>query len=340
VIAAAQSRARDGALWLLFRHRSLRVPGSAAAACVSWSPDGRLLSYLTGKAFVYKQLPGGAGAWGRIGALWKVRASSPRRPLRIASGLFAEGECPAWSASGGMLAYQLRHDPQSGPWTLGVYEGGSSRSVATLGIDLPSIDHQTFAWAPNRAQLVYVDGSSLYSYDGTETGVLGSPGSLEPVETLARSRGFQLSNPQLRFSPDGRHIAAGTSGATGAFARDGTLLQVFAGGFDGWAGNSGILTLAAEPTTLTLRLHPLDGAASRAVVKFFKGQVATDPAGRWFAYFHYLATGYSIFTFRRAEGALMHARPFQRVAPFPIAAVSADGRTAPPAGDYPSDWSR
>src|SRR6266508_4891183 len=60
MIAASRSGTREGALWLLFRHRAVRVPRSAAVACVSWSSDGCLLSYVTGKPFVYAPLPGGA----------------------------------------------------------------------------------------------------------------------------------------------------------------------------------------------------------------------------------------------------------------------------------------
>jgi len=160
-----------------------------------------------------------------------------------------------------------------------------------------------------------------------------------PAAWLRSTRGFDLSDAHLRFSPDGRFIAAGISGATGVLGRDGTLLNVLSGGFDGWGGNSTVLTLAADPVVITLRLHPLDGGGSRILVRCFKGQVATDPAGRWFAYFDW-TTGLPVLVFRRPDGTVIRTRPFQPFAPQLVAAISAGGRAAPPSGAYTSPWSR
>src|SRR5439155_2283475 len=132
VTAASRANA-GGLLWLLPTHGAgVQVPGSATAECVAWSTDGRFLSYVTGKPVVYARFPGGFGAWGQIGAVWIVRAAAPRRPVRVARGLSALEDCPAWSASGATLAYMIRSDPASGPWTLNVYGSGSSKSFATL----------------------------------------------------------------------------------------------------------------------------------------------------------------------------------------------------------------
>src|SRR5437667_1113936 len=259
-VTAAFRAKTGGLLWLLSAHgAAVQVPRSATAECVAWSADGRFLSYVTGKPVVYAHFPGGFGAWGQIGAVWIVRASAPRRPVQVATGLSALDDCPAWSASGATLAYMIRSDPASGPWMLNVYDGGSSKSFATLSSAYPSTGHQTFAWAPVKPELVFVDGTSVYRYDGAGTSILGQPGSLDPVQTLSASRGFTIADPHVRFSPEGRFIAAGLGGATGVLDRNGSLLRVEVGGFDDWAGNSGVLTLAAEPL-ITLRLHPLDGS--------------------------------------------------------------------------------
>jgi hypothetical protein len=311
-------------------------PGLGGASCVSWSADGTALTYITGEWVIYAHLPRGQGAWGRIGTVWTVRASAPRRPVRIATGLSAVGDCPAWSTSGRTLAYLIRPNPQSGPWTLNAY-GGSSSLIAALASAVPAIDHETFDWAPDKPELVFVDGTSIYSYDGAATKLLGEPGSLEPVRALSNSRGFDVSDAHVRFSPNGRFIAAGITGATGVFGRDGTRLQVFVGGFDGWAGNSGVLTLAAEPTAIILRLRPLDGRSSQVIAKYFKNQVATDPRGRWFAYFD---AHRSALVFRRPDGTVTRLRRFLHIYPQLVAALSSDGRPAPPVGVYPSPWSR
>jgi hypothetical protein len=340
VTAASRAKA-GGLLWLLPTHGTgVQVPGSTTADCMAWSTDGRFLSYVTGKPVVYARFPGGFGAWGQIGAVWVVRAAAPRRPVRVATGLSALEDCPAWSSSAATLAYMIRSDPASGPWTLNVYQSGSSRSFATLSSAYPSTAHQTFGWAPDKPELVFVDGTSVYRYDGAATSILGQPRSLDPVEALSASRGFDISDPHLRFSPDGRFIAAGISGATGVLDRDGSLIRVDVGGFDGWAGNSGVLTLAAEPTTITLRLHPLGGSPSRVIATHFKSQVATDLAGRWFAYFEYQDSSIQTLVFRRPDGTVIRRRQLARIFPQLVAAVSADGRTAPPAGGYTSPWAR
>jgi hypothetical protein len=338
----AASRAKTGGLlWLLPAHgTAVQVRGSATAECVAWSSDGRFLSYVTGKPVVYAGFPGGFGAWGQIGAVWIVRASAPRRPIRVATGLSALEDCPAWSASGATLAYMIRSDPAAGQWRLNVYDSGSSKSFATLSSAYPSTAHQTFGWAPDKPELVFVDGTSVYRHDGAATRILGQPGSLDPVEALSASRGYDIPDPRLRFSPDGRFIAAGIGGATGILDRDGSLIRVEDGGFDGWAGNSGVLTLAAEPTTITLRLHPLDGSPSRVIATHFKSQVATDLAGRWFAYLEYEGSSIQTLFFRRPDGTVIRQRQLARIFPQLVAAVSADGRTAPPAGGYTSRWSR
>jgi hypothetical protein len=293
------------------------------------------LTYVTGRWLIYAHLPRDQAAWGRLGAVWVVRASAPRHPLRIATGLSAAGDCPAWSTSGSTLAYLIRPDPQNGPWKLDVHHGELSSTIATLGSAVPAMDYDTFDWAPNKHELVFVDGTSVYRYDGVGAKLLGSARSLDPVESLSRSRGYEVDDVHVRFSPDGRFIAAGITGATGILRRDGTLFQNFVGGFDGWAGNSGVLTLAAEATGITLRLRPLDGGPSQVIAKYFKNQVATDPRGRWFAYFD---AHRSQFVFRRPDGTVMRRRTLPLT--FPVAAVSADGRSSPPAGGYPSPWSR
>jgi hypothetical protein len=335
VVAASRARFRAGALWLVARHRAVRIPGSAGASCVSWSADGNRLTYVTGKWVIYAHLPRDQAAWGRVGAVWVVRASAPRRPLRIAAGLSAAGGCPAWSASGATLAYLVRSDPETGPWTLNVFSGGSSSRITTLATGVPTIDYEPFDWAPDSPELVFVDGTSVYRYDGATTKLLGSAGSLDAVRSLSRSRGYDVDDVHVRFSPDGRFIAAGVTGATGVLRRDGTLFRNVIGGFDGWAGSTGVLTLAAEPAGIILRLHPLDGSASPVIAKHFKNQVATDPRGRWFAYFDF---GRSELVFRRTEGTVLRRR--SSPLSFLVAAVSADGRSTPPAGGYPSPWSR
>jgi hypothetical protein len=339
VVAASRARFREGALWLVKRHRAVRIPGSSGASCVSWSADGSRLTYVTGRWVIYAHLPRDQVAWGRVGSVWAVRASAPRHPLRVATGLSAAGGCPAWSASRTTLAYLIRSEPQSGPWTLDVVGGGPSISVATLASAVPAMDYDPFDWAPDKPELVFVDGTSVYSYDGTTTKLLGPPGSLDPVQSLSTSRGFDVSNVHVRFSPSGHFIAAGITGATGIVRRDGTLLQNFVGGFDGWAGNTGVLTLASERSgggPIVLRLRPLDGDPSRVLSRYFKRQVATDVSGRWFAYFDRPS---STLVFRRPSGTVIKSRHFRRH-PVPVASVSADGRTTSPVGAYSSPWSR
>ena len=99
-----------------------------------------------------------------------------------------------------------------------------------------------------------------------------------------------------------------------------------------------MLTLAAEPATgITLRLRSIDGTSSLALAEHFKNQVASDPEGRWFAYFDSYRGS---FVFRRPDGRLISKRSFLRMFPRVVAAISADGRTVAPAGVYPSPWSR
>jgi hypothetical protein len=343
VIAASRSRRAGGALWLLSRRRPVQIPGSVGASCVSWSSDGRLLAYVTGKTVIYAKLPRGQAAWGRVGGVWVARASAPRHPLRIATGLSAGKDCPVWSASGERLAYMIRTDPASGPWTLNVYRGGLSRWVATLRAAVPAVDHQTYGWAPDKAEVVFVDGTSLYSYGSAATNVLGQPGSLDSVQALSASRGYDVSDPHVAFSPNGRFIAAGISGATGVFRRDGSPVRVVGGGFNGWAGNTGVLTVAADVvaggqrSVIDLRLHPLDGSPARVIATHFKLDVAADPAGHWFAYFT-PTYPWSSLVFRSPDGTLIRRMRSLRFVPNLVAAVSADGRTTPPVG--PSPWSR
>jgi hypothetical protein len=311
---AVRAGRKTSALWMISR-TAIRIPGSESASCIAWSADGALLSYVTGRWTPYDP-DLGAGAYD--GKLWVVPASTPRKPIVASEGLFPSTECPAWSKQSPSLAYVSSSESAKPRWVLRVYRAGSP--VATLERRVPSISYRTFDWAPDRDVLVFADGASLYKWHSGQTSRLGAEGSLRPLEKTQRPDAKLFH--ALRFSPNGRYVAVSEGGQTGVFRADGQPVRILPGLLNGWAGNTGVLTLAPNrQAVIELTLYPLHGL-KRRITKYFKTTIATDPLGRWFAY----APSRPRFTvvFRRPNGNLIRT---VKVGFIPIVAAGVGART-------------
>jgi hypothetical protein len=167
---ALTPRGGSGPIEMVKGERRVMLPHSdRKRVCAVWSRNGRRLAYLAGKDIAYKRFrrpPGGGSrnvAFAIKGSLWVAKASRPRDPKRVASGLFPE--CAAWSPRGQALAYLVRSKSDRRAWRLRVRSGGRTRTVGTSRSVAPSLGgpdkNRSFDWE-GKDSLVYLDDRGLF----------------------------------------------------------------------------------------------------------------------------------------------------------------------------------
>lgn len=300
VVAANRTTDPTHAIWI-FRTigkstEQTQLTESAGAACIALSSDGQWLSFVTGS-------PGSVGrADGRVpavtGTLWSTARSNGSWSSKsaVASGTFPLTECPTWSPRGHRLAFLVR-DGQSGQWLVGIHSATIDvrRRVAEATSFPPGVVHRRFEWSPSGRMLVAQDGFRLLKIVGDQ--VTGFSRT-----TLARVWNERGAWSALRFSPNGKFLAARVRSATGVFTSDGRLKMVIPQAFSGWAGNGRILVLGPDKhalITLSSIRVSRPGRGSR-VETGFKLPVASDPNGSWFALVR--PAGLRTVVFRRPDG--------------------------------------
>jgi site-specific DNA recombinase len=331
VAATRATRGSNQPLVILGRKTVIRVPGSKGAACVSWSSSGRRLAYVTGEWAWYEHLAGtAAGGW--IGSLWILDTSTRAAPRQVASGLFADTECPQWAPRSETLAYMVGTVDGTRTWSMRREASGASRIIATLDTPVPSSVYRTFAWMPRSDELLLLADDGITSHSTGASRVVVPPSALDQIAAAASTADVWKYQRILSVSPNGRLLAASIQGATGILSSSGELLRVCDGHLMGWSGNDGILTEVLAPMP-SLALCRLPTATKLTVLAhFFKLTVVSDPAGRWFAY----PDPHGVYVlFRGPDGSLLRRVHLRTPLYFnALAAVGRDGRIAGPAGTY------
>jgi hypothetical protein len=345
-IAVAPLR-QYGPITMIKGKRRVVLPHSdRKRVCATWSRNGRRIAYIAGKNAPYKRYPRPSGrrgsgnvAVGIKGSLWVAKASRPRDPKRVASGLFPE--CAAWSPRGQAVAYLVRSKSDRRAWRLRVRGGGRTRRVATSHTVAPSIHdpdkNRSFAW-DGKDSLFYLDDRGLYRVpaDGGGRVKLTPRSELRPLFQAAQELGIPgtAHDRIVRVSPDGRHVAlsirfAGTgvtSVDSGGFT---PLITTSQPSFSGWAGSQSLLAVVKPPgpEPLSLTLYPIDGSPGEALAGPFKSVVVEDPSGEWFAWG---SPQPREITFHRPDGSVLNQRAL-RFNPPAVAAIDESGRVSTPA---------
>jgi len=249
-------------------------------------------------------------------------------PQAIDTGLFPWKQCPSWAPRGESLAYVVsRSAAAPKTWSLVVLRGGERPLIAELDAAVPSPAYRTFDWEPRTGRLVFLDRETLFEWRNGAVVQLGRDHALTAVGAAPPDRFLH----SVRFSPNGALLAASIGRETAVLTSAGGLVRVVAGTFNGWAGNSGLLTLRAERSGITLRLHRLRPPhGGRVIKRFFKSNIVSDPRGRWFAY---IDRETASIDFRRPDGSLLR-RVRMRFDPWIVAGVARDGRIIEPASAY------
>jgi hypothetical protein len=221
VVAAYRTTDPMHAIWIFstIGESSARtqLPESAGAACVALASDGQWLSFVTGS-------PGSVGQGdGRVGAvtgtLWSTARSNGSWSSKsaVASGTFPLDECPTWSPRGHRLAFLVR-DGQSGGWLVGLHSATIDvrRQVAEPPSFPSGVVHRRFEWSPSGRMLVAQNGFQLLKFVGDQ--VTGF--SRTTLASIWNERGAWSA---LRFSPNGKPLAARVGSATGVLTLDGRL---------------------------------------------------------------------------------------------------------------------
>jgi dipeptidyl aminopeptidase/acylaminoacyl peptidase len=319
VVAAYRTTDPTHAIWI-FRTfgqstAQTQLTESAGAACVALSPDGQWLSFVTGS-------PGSVGrADGRgpavTGTLWSMARSNGSWSSKsaVASGTFPLDECPTWSPRGHRLAFLVR-DEQSGQWLVGIHSATIDvrRRVGEITSFASGVVHRRFDWSPSGRMLVAQDGFQLVKFVGDQ--VTGFSRT-----TLARVWNEQGAWSALRFSPNGKLLAARVRSATGVFTSDGRLKRVIPETFSGWAGNGRILVLRVEKNAIIMltSIPVTQPGRAKRIERRYKLLVASDPSGSWFATVR--PAGLRTVVFRRPDGT--GARTVRL--PFPVGLVATVG---------------
>jgi Tol biopolymer transport system component len=141
---------RDGSHKHLLAKANIFITGYEGEQPVAWSPDGRLIAYLTREA------------------LWVVRADgSHRRKLYSGLGFLPTRTSPVWSPDSRSIAFTYKdgHDPEI--FVVGA-AGGEAKNLTANNTqdDSPS-------WSPNSAAIAYVCGDAR----GSDICVINSDGS-------------------------------------------------------------------------------------------------------------------------------------------------------------------
>lgn len=319
VVAAYRATDPTHAIWI-FRTigkstERTELAESAGAACVALSPDGQWLSFVTGSPGSVGRGDGQASAV--TGTLWSTARSNGSWSSKstVASGTFPLDECPTWSPRGHRLAFLVR-DGQSGQWLVGIHSATSDvrRRVEEPGSFPSGVVHRRFEWSPSGRMLVAQNGFQLLKFVGDQVTGFSRV-------TLARIWNERGAWSALRFSPNGKLLAARVRSSTGVFTSDGRLKMVIPQAFSGWAGNGRILVLGPNKQAIITLSSILVSRPGREtpIARRYKLFVATDPNGSWFATVR--PAGLRTVVFRGPDGTL--ARTVRL--PFPTGLVAAVG---------------
>jgi hypothetical protein len=301
--------------------RATEIPDSVDARCVAWSADRQRLTFLTGVITLFPGSATGRPVFTIAGSLWVVEQSAPSTPRAVASGVFPLTECPSWAPSGNMLAYVLR---TASGWQLTVSRDGRTQTVASR--ETVSVGHRTFDWRGG-GRLVFLDDDSLFEWTGGATVRLTQEHALATVGDSAVH--FSQS---LRTGPNQRLIAVSIGGETAVVTSLGHILRKVPGALNGWAGNSGVLTLHGEPRGVILRLYRITSREpGRVIAVHFKSGTVSDAGARWFAY---NLDQHNTIYFRRLNGSLLRRVHFGRYVPWVFAGLTASGRVIEPISAY------
>lgn len=337
VAAFAADAGADGRLTIVSADAASAINGSGGATCVSFSADAAFVSYVTGTTVTVRPPGERAVAFGIDGDLWVAPVAAPASPQRIAGGLFLDRECPAWSSRDHVLAYLLRESGSSA-WAVGVYEGGSARTIHTFTAAVPTVHWRTFVWSPTANVLAFLAGDELMQYTDGAVRRLLSASSVATVMAEGTARGTSRYSRDVSFSPNGRFVAVSVGLATGIYTRAGRRLRLVPGEFAGWSGNVGVLVIDKRRLVISLYQYLIRGGRGRLLLEHFKNNVYSDPAGRWYAYPNRFTDGADPRTYRQLFFRVAGGRLLRRVTlpfiPRPLAAVAVDGRIALPAGGY------
>src|SRR6266851_1568339 len=213
---------KDGDLWVQDANGARQLATGGTFSQPSWSPDGKLIAFVSDKTSTFP-------------TLWLMNAAdgSGRRALATPGLQQEDVDSLAWSPDGSQLAVTLFNEP--GPTQIALVPlGATGRQTARVLTDLPggALDP---AWSPDGTWLGFAgrDGFAVEMYavrpDGTSLTRLTVEGQ------LARSPSW---------SPDGRHVAF-LSNKTGYF-------EVWV--VDIQPDSSGAL-VASQPRQLTQDLH-------------------------------------------------------------------------------------
>jgi hypothetical protein len=295
VVAAYRTTDPTHAIWIfptIGSNARAPVADSAGAACVSLSPDGQRLSFVTGSPSSIGRL------YAVTGTLWSTARSdgSWSSKSAVATGTFSVNECPTWSPRGDRLAFLVR-DAESGQWLVGIHSATSDvrRQIEEPASFPAGVVHRRFEWSPSGRMLVAQDGFQLLKFVGDQ--VTGFSRT-----TLARVWNERGAWSALRFSPNGKLLAARVASATGVFTSDGKLKMVIPQAFSGWAGNGRILVLGPDKHAIIILSSIPVSRPGRAtpIERRYKLFVASDPNGSWFATVR--PAGLRTVVFRRPDG--------------------------------------
>jgi hypothetical protein len=310
-------------------NKPVEVPKSKLATCVAVSSSGRFVSFITGDLESYAQLPRNEVAFGFRGTVW-VFDRLAGKTLVVENGLFPTSECPAWSTRSDRLAFVSQASPPS-QWALLEYSAGAVSSVFRFVTAAPSVSYRTFDWRPGADVLDFLGGrDNLYEYsaDSRDLQVINHSAISKLIHRADRSDPTFAFN--VKYSPDGRRVAIRAGAYTAVIGTNGKELALLRGEFNGWGGDSGVLTLRAERAVVTLFLSNVIGKpAVRPIEKFFKSAVVSDPEGRWFGY----ATVARRIRVRSPTGAVLISRQFD-FEPRVMGAAGPHGVLAAPASAY------
>jgi hypothetical protein len=250
--------------------------------CPSWSVDGELLAYLTGKQTQY-----GPSARARAigGTLWVAHHESLHHPVAAARGLFPE--CPSWSPTERSLAY-LVQGSNEGTWEMRRREGLRTQVIKRFRIPAPSIMgpqmNRSFDFSNDGSlfflarRSVFVDSSDGMSRFGPAGVLEEGPRADEPWMRFVRS---------LRMSPDGQLVAATVNWYSTAIIDTDRVRRIVPNRFRAWGGNSGVLTFGeSEDGYPTVELFPVDPQTPSLELPASarKKSIHADLGGDWFMY--------------------------------------------------------
>jgi dipeptidyl aminopeptidase/acylaminoacyl peptidase len=281
--------------------RQLTWAAEASSAPV-WSPDGGTLGFLRkkdGKVRIHLLPTGGGEArvldTGALEAQAFAFAPDGRSIAFTATLPLTEAEKRARWANAGMVRWD-REWRASALHTVDV-AGGTPRAITA-----PAVNVVAFDWSPDGKRFAALLSASSDPY---EAGSQVRPAIVTPGTGAEASIAWLEDEPghlgQIRWSPDGKHVAydiavgtlsllnhlvvreVGGSGRWNAAARLDPTLQGFA-----WSGDgASLLALVADRTTSRIYRLARDGSSARDVGfagRVVRGALASDRAGKRLAF--------------------------------------------------------